>query len=169
MISHTGYVLVEADRPSQFEAASVLFKEYAAQLGVDLCFQDFASELTQLSTMYGLPSGCLLLVMEGGTAVGCGAIRRRSDTTCEMKRLYLRPSARGANLGRRVAERLVARARALRYERMVLDTLVEMVPAQRLYRSLGFRETEPYYVNPLSNAVYMELDLRGGAPRTLAE
>lgn len=158
-VSSSKYVLVEAEDPHHFEMASILFREYAAQLGVDLGFQDFESELTQLPLMYGPPSGCLLIVMNDGTAVGCGAVRGLSDGICEMKRLYIRSDQRGTSLGRRVAERLVEKARALGYETMRLDTLVEMTPARSLYRSLGFREITAYYHNPLSNSVYMELSL----------
>ena len=63
-------------------------------------------------------------------------------------------------MGLLIAQGLVARARALGYARMLLDTLVEMIPARALYRSLGFREVAAYYDNPLSDVVYMELDLR---------
>jgi ribosomal protein S18 acetylase RimI-like enzyme len=76
-----------------------------------------------------------------------------------MKRLYVRPQARGTGLGRTLAERLVLRAVALGYVRLYLDTLIDMVPARALYRSLGFRETTPYYDNPLPGVVYMALDL----------
>jgi ribosomal protein S18 acetylase RimI-like enzyme len=157
------YMLVEGSAPYHYECAGALFREYAAQLGVDLCFQDFASELNQLPVMYGEPTGCLLLVMQGDRPVGCGALRKLSDGVCEMKRLYIRSEARGANLGRRVAERLVERAAALGYEAMRLDTLAHMAAAQNLYRSLGFREIAAYYSNPLANSVYMELSLRPGA------
>lgn len=157
------YVLVEGSAPHHYETAGVLFREYADQLGVDLCFQGFASELNQLPVMYGGPTGCLFLVMRGAVPLGCGAFRRLSDSVCEMKRLYIRSEARGAKLGRRVAKRLLERAAALGYETMRLDTLAQMAAAQHLYRSLGFREIAPYYDNPLSNSVYMELSLASGA------
>jgi putative acetyltransferase len=157
------YQLVEADTTARYEAARALIEEYAAQIGasmgVDLCFQNLSGELDQLPLMYGPPSGCLLLAGRDEEWVGCCALRRLSDEVCEMKRLYIRSSARGAQLGRLLAERLVAQARTLGYRRMVLDTLEHMTAAQTLYRSLGFRQTTPYYLNPLAGVSYMELDL----------
>jgi len=160
LASCSAYVLSEAAGTADFAAARDLFEEYAAALKIDLCFQDFAAELSRLPEIYAPPTGCLLLVREGDRPVGCGAVRRLSPDCCEMKRLYVRPDARGANLGRLLAEGLLTKARTLGYARMLLDTLGEMIPAQTLYRSLGFRETAPYYRNPLSGVVYMELDLR---------
>jgi GNAT superfamily N-acetyltransferase len=65
----------------------------------------------------------------------------------------------GANLGRLLTTSLLTKARTLGYRRMVLDTLGDMIAAQTLYRSLGFRDTKPYYVNPMAGVSYMELDL----------
>jgi len=158
------YMLVEATEPGHFDIAEILIREYAGLLGVDLCFQDFSAELQQLARMYGPPAGCLLLAMDGGTPAACGGMRWLSEGVCEMKRLYVRDGARGASLGRRIAERLVDRAAALGYRTMRLDTLREMTPARNLYRSLGFREISPYYNNPLANPVYMELSLTRGEP-----
>jgi putative acetyltransferase len=151
--------LAEAADAADFAAGRVLFEEYAAQLRIDLCFQGFAAELADLAAIYSPPSGCLLLARSGGVPVGCGAIRRFSADACEMKRLYVRSGARGASLGRRLAEALAARAREFGYARMLLDTLEEMAAARTLYRSLGFREIAPYYRNPSAGIVYMELGL----------
>jgi putative acetyltransferase len=152
-------VFIEASDAAQFAAGRVLFEEYAAQLGVDLCFQDFAAELGKMPAMYGPPGGCLLLAKQRDVVLACGALRATSATVCEMKRLYVRPAGRGAGLGRHLAMRLIARAREIGYSRMLLDTLPTMGPAQALYRSLGFRERSAYYHNPVEGVVYMELDL----------
>jgi putative acetyltransferase len=151
--------LSEAASAADFACACVLFEEYAAQLRIDLGFQGFAAELAHLPEIYAAPDGCLFLARLDGAAIGCGALRRFAADACEMKRLYLRPEARGASLGRRLAEALVAKARELKYTRMLLDTLEEMAPARALYRSLGFHERTPYYDNPSAGVVYMELDL----------
>lgn len=152
-----------ASSPSEFTLARRLFEEYAARLGVDLCFQEFNAELAKLASMYGPPAGCLLLAWQDDRAVGCGGVRRLCGTDCEMKRLYLRDSARGLGYGRLLAAALVARARELGYRRMLLETLESMTPARRLYHSLGFRECAAYCTDPLPGVRYLELELTGPA------
>ena len=144
---------------SELAIARGLFEEYAARLGVDLCFQGFSAELMMLDTMYAAPTGCLLLAWLGDAAAGCAGVRRLSGELCEMKRLYVRDGYRGLGVGRKLAVQLLARARELGYRSMVLDTLEGMREARGLYASLGFRECAPYYDNPLAGVVYMQLDL----------
>ena len=152
--------ITDATDPTGFATARILFQEYAAALGVDLSFQNFVEELSHLEDMYGpLRRGCLLLLRQGGEAIGCVAIRNLDEIRCEMKRLYVKPQLRGFGFGRRLAQRAVERARELRYAQIVLDTLPAMTEAQSLYASLGFRETESYYPNPLSGTRYLELAL----------
>jgi GNAT superfamily N-acetyltransferase len=153
------YTIGGAVTPDEMETVRTLFREYADWLGVDLCFQGFDEELATLPGKYAPPDGRLLLAREGAAAVGCIGLRRTDATTGEVKRLYVRPVARGQGLGGELARRVVTAAREIGYRRLVLDTLEPMAEARRLYGSLGFREIPAYYANPLAGVIYMELVL----------
>nr|WP_294547085.1 GNAT family N-acetyltransferase [uncultured Rhodopila sp.] len=148
---------VAADTP----AVAALFREYAAALGVDLCFQGFEAELAGLPGAYAAPAGVLLIaVSAAGEAIGCVGVRKLSDPgTCEMKRLYARSGQRGGGVGRALAVAAIEAARSMGYARMCLDTLPEMNAAQGLYRSLGFETVQPYYETPLGGTIFMQKSL----------
>jgi len=148
-----------ATAESDLDSARVLFREYQAELNVDLCFQSFEEELAGLPGKYAPPEGRLLLAFEGTQPVGCVALRPHSETRCEMKRLYVRPAARGTGLGRELAIRIVDEARQIGYREVVLDTLDRLRPALKLYRSMGFRDVPAYYHNPLAGVVFLKVDL----------
>lgn len=152
--------LIHATSAEHWATARRLVEEYAASLGTDLGFQDFAQEIESLPLHYGPPHGCFLLAEQQGAFVACGALREFAAGVCEMKRLYVAPQARGTGLGRVLAEALIVQARLLGYERMVLDTLPSMGAAQRLYVALGFKAIAPYRHNPVPGASFLELVLR---------
>ena len=126
----------------------VLFREYADSLGVNLEYQGFGAELAGLPGKYAAPTGELLIGRVNGEAGGCVALRALDHATLEMKRLYVRDSARGMGLGKRLVEAAIISARASAreqgYAELRLDTLATMAAAQALYRSLGFVEIPPY-------------------------
>jgi putative acetyltransferase len=141
------------------------FREYAAWLKVDLCFQGFERELAELPGDYAAPRGRLLVAYDGTHVVGCAALRPLEGRDCEMKRLYVMPAYRGQGIARRLTEELVSEASALAYCRMLLDTLDFMVPARALYASLGFMEVPAYYHNPIPGAVYLAKELQPASAR----
>jgi putative acetyltransferase len=152
---------VQAESFDQIEQARQLFKEYAAWLEIDLCFQGFEKELAGLPGDYALPAGRLLLAYDNGELGGCVALRKIDEGICEMKRLFLRDKFRGQGLGRSLIEVVVSEATEIGYQRMRLDTLPpKMNDAIALYRSYGFKEIDPYYTNPVPGAMFMELNLK---------
>lgn len=180
-VTLAGWAIRDAAGTADFTSARDLFEEYAASLGVDLGFQGFAAELASLPGDYAPPRGCLLLLRpsESGPAAidgdaaeagarreaGCVALRPIGTTgAAELKRLYLRPQARGLGLGRDLALAAIERARSIGYREIRLDTLATMTSAQRLYRALGFRLCPAYYRNPLPGVVWLALDLVRSAP-----
>lgn len=145
--------------PDDRDAVQALFREYADGLGVDLSFQRFDEEVAALPGLYAPPRGRLLLAIRDTVLVGCVALRPLADERCEMKRLYLRPAARGTGLGRKLIEALCTEARVAGYRTILLDTLPTMAAAQTVYRGLGFVPTTPYTFNPVADVQYLVLDL----------
>lgn len=149
----------QAQTKTDIEEVRNLFREYETALNVDLCFQSFKEELDNLPGKYSPPYGDLLLALNNERAIGCVAVRRLNNDECEMKRLYIRPEARGFGLGRRLAQEIIMIARKLGYSIMRLDTLEKLTEAMCLYKALGFQKTEPYYENPLPDVVFWKLNL----------
>ncbi len=143
------FELRDVDAGAAVESVRTLFQEYQASLGIDLCFQGFAQELAELPGAYAPPAGRLYLALQAREPAACAALRPLGEKTCEMKRLYVRPPHRRRGIGRMLAQRALADARAIGYERVVLDTLATMHEAQGLYTALGFVETAPYAFNPV--------------------
>jgi putative acetyltransferase len=152
------------ETPAQLEATRLLFEEYAAQLGIDLCFQNFDEELANLPGEYIAPYGALLLALVDGEIAGCCAMRPmiavHYPDACEMKRLYVRKAFRRLGLGRQLAETVLEAARVAGYHHLLLDTLSDMESARALYEDLGFVEIPPYYHNPIPGAHYLKVDLQ---------
>jgi ribosomal protein S18 acetylase RimI-like enzyme len=149
--------------PAELEPVRAIFREYAQGLGVDLCFQDFETELATLPGEYAEPRGALLLATVDGQLAGCCALRPMDTAdypnAAEMKRLYVRRAYRGLGLGRQLAEATLDAARQAGYSTVLLDTLDDMEAARGLYEDLGFVDIPPYYHNPIAGAHYLKVDV----------
>ena len=162
-VQRTSIQFITPGTPEQLAATRIVFAEYAEQVGVDLCFQNFAAELAELPGDYATPEGALVLALVDGQIAGCCALRGLDSVdypnAAEMKRLYLRKSFRRAGLGRQLAEAVLEAARMTGYHCVLLDTLDDMESARALYVELGFAEIPPYYHNPIAGAHYLKLDI----------
>lgn len=154
---------ITPDSSDLLAATRQIFTEYAMQLGVDLCFQNFDAELAGLPGEYGEPRGALLLALVDGEIAGCCGLRGLDSVdypnAAEMKRLYVRKAFRRFGLGRQLVEAVLDAARMAGYHCVLLDTLNDMESARALYAELGFVDIPPYYYNPVSGAHYLKVDL----------
>lgn len=151
--------------PDDHAAVLAIFTEFVRSPRVSLEYQGYTEEFANLPGKYAPPEGRLLLATEGESVLGCVALRKVDERICEMKRLYVRPAARGRSLGRRLAEAVVAEARAAGYAEIRLDVLAEFTAAREVYRAMGFVPADPVSYNPTAGAEFLGLDLgsqRGG-------
>lgn len=151
--------LIEAQSPEEIDIAKVLFQEYASSLDFCLCFQHFNEELKEIQTIYSPPHGCLFLAFFDNQPAGCVALRKLEDDICEMKRMYVKPKFRSKGIGRALTEKIIEKAKSAGYKKMRLDTVSTMKEAISLYRSLGFKEIQPYTHNPIKGALFLEINL----------
>ena len=162
--AHPGADLIPAyDRR---EELIPLYMEYAEMLvKTDPVFtrsleqQNYDEEIAHLEEKYGLPKGRIYLVCVDGSLAGCVGMKPSDETHAELKRLYVRPEFRGNNLGEQLVRRIMDDAREEGYAFLRLDTLPGLKSALKLYRRLGFTETEPYYDCLVPGTIFMEIVL----------
>ena len=132
-----------------------MLREYVDWIGLDLAFQEIDAELDGLPGDYAPPRGALLVAVDGPRHLAMIALRPLDRTIAEMKRLYVRPDARGRGLARQLITRLCDEAKRLDYSEIRLDTLPKMGEAQAIYQAYGFVDIEPYYETPIAGTRFM--------------
>lgn len=152
--------IIEANTDDLVSQAKKLFQEYSESLGFDLSFQNFDQELEDFTSQYSPPVGRLYLARYGNQFIGCVGLRYFEKDICKIKRLYVRPSFRGQQTGRDLVAAAIKAANCIGYKYIRLDTLPSMKSANELYKSLGFKQIEPYRHNPIEGAIYMEMNLK---------
>lgn len=152
---------IEAKTKAEFQIGAELFHEYVArEIGLDQYFPSFDQELRQIAQLYKRPKGCLLLVFSEELGfIGCGGFKLLEPGICELKRMYLRETARGLGAGRGLLQELMHKAKEYGYHSMRLDTLPKMKQAIHLYEMEGFQLIEPFYHNPVENVLFFEKNL----------
>ena len=150
-----------ANDTEALEQVRQYFRNYAAWLGVDLCFQNFDQEMASLPGAYSAPQGRLFFAEIDGRPAGCVGVRPlpETDGVCEMKRLYVSPESRGHGVGAALAVAAIKAAKEIGYRKLMIDTLPNMRMAVKLYRELGFTEAPSYYQTPVEGTIFMALDL----------
>jgi len=153
------YKPILAHTEEHFEAGRQLVIEYVEALHFDVSFQNYEVDLAQLHIMYNKPHGALWLIEENGAYKGCSGVRRINEQICELKRTYVKSELRGKGLGQLLLQHCIDSAREIGYQKMFLDTHLDMGPAIALYRKNGFKDIPAYYHNPIEETKYLGLEL----------
>jgi len=160
--------ILSADDKVELDHVRQFFRNYAAWLGVDLCFQGFGDEMATLPGAYAAPEGRLFYAENDGQPAGCVGLRPTTGGMCEMKRLYVEPAHRGLGIGRDLVLAAIRSAKDLGYRRIMLDTMPAMRIALKLYREMGFTEAPAYYPTPVEGAILLSLDLENWSEEEIA-
>lgn len=99
----------------------------------------------------GPPGGIFLVGWRDGVAICCGGVKRLPDGACEIKRMFVAPSARRQGVARALLAALEDAARALGYAIARLDTGPRQPHAQALYESEGYRRIGNFNANPVAS------------------
>ncbi len=161
-----------AKTPDDWQIATTLVREYVDSLAkesVDLSFQQIDLELSALSTVY--ENRFFIALEEIGNdqgyvarPLGCVGLKpffhKDWQGAIELKRLYIKPRARGRGLGAALVNRAIGHAKSLGYTNLLLDCLPAMKAAQALYVSMGFEDISTYTINPIIGTRFMKLNLQ---------
>lgn len=151
--SDNSFTVSPARTAIELTSAAALLRAYAKALPVDLAPQGFSQELKSLPGPYAPPGGELLLAKRGDHVLGCIALKALEPGVAEIKRLFVRPQARGTGIAKALVEAAIATAQKLGYGEIKLDTLPEMTAAIALYKSFGFVPIPPYGSHPYPGLV----------------
>jgi ribosomal protein S18 acetylase RimI-like enzyme len=164
MTTPATYTIRPPQSREEWNSIRQLLLEYRNEFDDKTCFTSFDDELENIERLYSDPRKYKLIAVErpGNKVVGCVGLRGISPEVAEMKRLYVIPSHRRHQLGRKLAEEIISVARKMKFKSIVLDTMHEMAAAQQLYLDLGFVVCEPHDPGDTRNVVYYEKNLEQG-------
>jgi len=157
--SSDDFLIVPARSKIELISAAALFSAYAKTLPIDLAPQGFSQELASLPGVYAPPGGELLLAKRGDHVLGCIALKPLEAKVAEIKRLFVRPQARGNGVGKALVQAALVTAAQLGYGEIKLDTLPDMQSAIALYKASGFEPIPPYGSHPYPGLVTLGLKL----------
>jgi GNAT superfamily N-acetyltransferase len=140
---------VDAGGPAARQAMTSYFEELATRFSLDGF--DVADAIDGAATAYGPTKGLFLLATLDAETVGCAALQYLDETTSEVKRMWVCPTARGRGLATRLLAKLEEETRSSGRLVVVLDTNATLTQAIRLYERQGYIAIARYNDNPYAH------------------
>ena len=136
-MSDVDFTITSYDAPAAVELVAELQDDLAVRYGS-------GDETPVEPAEFAFPVGIFLIGSDGENALACGGIRLTTPGVAELKRMYVRPSARRQGIARLLLARLEDEARALGAAQLRLETGLGQPEAVAMYRSAGYDDTEPF-------------------------
>lgn len=130
-----------------------LFDELKLMAGSETFFKELK---TFPDKKYQQPDGAFYMAYHGDIPIGCAGLKRFDQQSCELKRMYVQPAFRGMGFGVELTKLVLKEANKLGFDRVLLDTNLEMPAAVQVYLKAGFKEIPPYCENDNAHPVFME-------------
>jgi ribosomal protein S18 acetylase RimI-like enzyme len=152
------YTIRPPQTQEEWDIIPGLLMDYKHEFDDETCFTSFEEELADIRKVYTALGNYFIIASEnsGKKIVGFVGMRTFSPGVAEMKRLYVVPSHRGNQLGKKLALEIISYTKENNFNSMLLDTMHEMRAAQRLYQQLGFSIVKPYHNQDPSKVVCYE-------------
>jgi putative acetyltransferase len=131
--------IAPADDPAVAAIIRTVMPEFGAE-GPGFAILD--PEVDHMSAAYGVPRSAYFVLVDGERIVGGGGVgplAAGDEATCELRKMYFLPAARGRGAGAAMLERCLEAARGFGYATCYLETLARMDAARALYQKFGFR------------------------------
>lgn len=106
------------------------------------------SQLDYMFENYNKPKAIYFVIEENGKilgGVGIAKLDNSDENICELQKMYFLQEVRGKGIGFQMIEKCLQKAKEFGYEKCYLETLPEMLVAQKLYKKVGF----DYICSPL--------------------
>ena len=148
--------------PVQIAGAQELVREYFSWFfalvpgsEADPTFRGWEDEVVAIPGDCVPPRGSYLLATVDGQPAGCVTLKPVDQNRCELKRLYVRPTFRGHNLGKQLVDAFTQTARTLGFQYAVLDSHKSMTAAHDIYKNSGFNvvKSPPDFPEALKQSV----------------
>ena len=140
-------------REERFDApaSTALVSDYVAE--IKAMYPEWTPDVPPRMNAHDVepPGGRWLIAYRDGTAVGCAGLKRLDERTAEIKRIYVKPEARGAGVARALIARLEQVARHAGYKTIRLDTGAKQHASVALFRATGYEPIADYNGNPVAS------------------
>ena len=112
------------------------------------------ADLDDIEAAYLVRGGCFYVLEIDGEILGSAGLYPVDAATCELRKMYLHPLARGRGAGKYLLDLLLSDAKRLGFSRAILETASVLREAIALYKRYGFREYAPEHLSPRCDQAY---------------